>query len=160
MRVRSAHISWPAGCSQLLSDYRRQHTQRRTPARSERSQLLWTLPGQNSKEMLHQTCIYFLFVSIFCWRPYFVDAYILWMPIFCRCQYFVDANILLSPIFCQHLYFVEACILSTPIFCWCQYFVDAFILLTLIFCWCQDFSQGLYLLNLLLIIALCLHNDY
>jgi hypothetical protein len=46
-RDKSAHISWPAGYSQLISDYtrRRQHLQRRTPARSERSQLLWTLLG-------------------------------------------------------------------------------------------------------------------
>ncbi len=34
---KSAHISWPA--------------------RSEGGQLLWTLPDQNSKEMLHWTCI-------------------------------------------------------------------------------------------------------
>ncbi len=55
----SAGASRPAGCSQLLSDYtrRRQLLQRRTLARWERTQLLWTLPGQNSKKILHWTCI-------------------------------------------------------------------------------------------------------
>jgi hypothetical protein len=66
------------------------------------------LPGQNSKEMHHWTCILFLFAPMFCWRLYFVGAYILWTPIFCRC-----------------LYFVETYILSTTIFYRCQYFVDA-----------------------------------
>jgi hypothetical protein len=62
-------LAWRAGTTRLgqlredsaqsLSDYkrRRQHLLRRTPARSERNQLQWTLPGQNSKEMLHRTCI-------------------------------------------------------------------------------------------------------
>jgi hypothetical protein len=59
---KSAHISWPAGYSPPLIYFmrRRHHLQRRAPARTERSQLLWTLPGQNSKKMLHWTCISFL----------------------------------------------------------------------------------------------------
>jgi hypothetical protein len=115
---KSAHISRPAGCSQLLSDYtrRRQHLQRRTLARWERSQLLCSLPGQNSKKILHWTCILYNFV----W------AYILSTHIFWRRQYFINANILTTPIFfstlmfCQRLYFINANILLMPIFCWRQ----------------------------------------
>jgi hypothetical protein len=52
------------------STWTRDNTFRRTPERSERSQLLWILPGQNSKR--------------FCQCLHFVDAYILSKPIFCR----------------------------------------------------------------------------
>jgi hypothetical protein len=57
-----AHISQAAVHPLLLSYYieRRQHLQeeKRTLLRSERSQLLWTLPGQNRKEMLpRRICI-------------------------------------------------------------------------------------------------------
>jgi hypothetical protein len=128
-RKKTAHISWPAGCSSSLSYYtrRRHHLQRRAPARAEKSQLLWTLPGQNSKKMLHWTCKIILHAPIFCQRLYFVAAHILSMPIFIRCIYFVDAYILLLHIFCPRLYFVVAYILSTPIFCCRIYFVDAFL---------------------------------
>jgi len=72
---------------------------RRTLARPGRSQLLRTLLGQNSKEMLprmRQLSVgtWILSKAIFCWWQYFVDANILSTPIFCRCQYFVAANIL------------------------------------------------------------------
>jgi hypothetical protein len=72
---KSTHISWPASYSPPLSYYTRRghHLQKRAPARTERSQPLWTLPGQNSKEMLHWTYIF------------------LHVPIFCRCLYFVAA---------------------------------------------------------------------
>ncbi len=53
---RYGRKSWQAGYSPSLSYYtRRGHHLQTTPARTERSQLLWTLPGQNSKEMLHWT---------------------------------------------------------------------------------------------------------
>jgi hypothetical protein len=51
-RSMSAHISWPAGCSQPLSYYTEETTssEENTPARSEWSQLIWTLQGQNRKK--------------------------------------------------------------------------------------------------------------
>ncbi len=64
---------------------------RRVPARSGRSQPLWTLPGQNSKKMLRWTCTKFLHAPVFCRRLYFVDAYLLSTHIFFRLLYFVDA---------------------------------------------------------------------
>ncbi len=147
---KSAHISWPAGCSQLLSDYkkRKQHLQRRTSARSERASYCGPCRAKTVRRAspglyIIFVCAYILSTCIFCWRLYFVDANILSIPILCRLLYFVDANILLMPIFCR----------------W-QYFVDAYILLTLIFCRCRGFSPRLYLLNLLLIIVLCLYHDY
>ncbi len=105
--------------------------------------------SQNSKEILHWTCIQF-------WRRRcFVDANILsknilLTQIICQCQCFVDANILLTPIFFWHLYFVDVYILSTPIFCGCQYFVGAYILSEQRFCWiyclslcvCVNISNG------------------
>ncbi len=83
-----------------------------------KSQLLRTLPGQTSKEMLLHM------------RQQFGGTNILSMPRFCqrldfRCQCFVDANILSTPRFCQRQYFVDANILLMPIFCRHLDFVDA-----------------------------------
>jgi hypothetical protein len=152
------HISWPAGYSPSLSYYmrKRHHLQRRAPVRTERSQLLWTLPGQNIKETLHLTYNFYQ-APIFCRHLYFVDAYILLPPIFCWRIYFVNAYILLMHIFvaayilsmhifCCRLYFVVAYILSPPIFCWRIYFVAAYILLPLVFCWRTCFVN-VYLLS-------------
>jgi hypothetical protein len=55
---------------------------RRTSARSGRSQLLWTLLGKNTKEMLPPM------------RQPFVNGRILSTRVFCRREYFVDSNIL------------------------------------------------------------------
>jgi hypothetical protein len=106
------------------------------PARAERSQSQWTLPGQNSKRMIflfglvYFVDAYILPTPIFCRRLYFVNAYILSMPTFCHRLYFVYAYILSTAIFCQRLYFVDPYILSTPIFCQRLYFVKAYILST------------------------------
>ncbi len=103
---KSPPISWPAGCSQSLSNYtrRRQHLQRRTPSRLE-SQLLWTLPGQNSEKM-------------FCWT--YVCGYILSTPIF------FYANILSTPIIWWCLY------LTALILCRCRGFSLRLYLLNLL----------------------------
>jgi hypothetical protein len=112
-----AHISWPAGYSPVLSYYmevRHHHLQKgtRTPARTERSQLLWTFPGQISKDLYR-----ILSTPTLCQRQHFVDTNILSTHIFFRRIYFVNAYILLPHIFCCRLYFVDAYILSVPIFC-------------------------------------------
>ncbi len=89
-----------------LLEERTTSSRRRTSARSGRSQLLQTLPGQNSNAMLLRM------------RQHFVDTNVLSMPtswlhlgflvpIFCRCLYFVDANILSTNNFCRRLYFVD-----------------------------------------------------
>ncbi len=97
---KSAHKSWPASCNQSLGDCIRWTAtawgggnifKRRVQARSGRSQLLRTLPGQNSRKMLRQTCIYFMNAPIFCQSQTFVGANILLMPNFCWRQYFVKA---------------------------------------------------------------------
>ncbi len=108
---------------------RRQHFQRRTPTRSERSQLLWNLKAKTVRR-----CFTGLGYD-FCVHLYFVDANILSTPIFCWRQYFVGAYLLSTPIFCR------------PIFCRRQYFVGAYLLSTLIFC------QRLYLLTLIFLSA-------
>jgi hypothetical protein len=120
---KSAYISWPAGFGPHSATTRGgDNAFMRKPARSEKSQPLWILLGQNSKEMLHWTVYnfvntYFLSMPIFCRQLYFVNAYIyfvdtniLSMPIFCQCLYLVNAQI-------QRPYFVDANFLSMPIFC-------------------------------------------
>jgi hypothetical protein len=99
-------------------------SRRKTSARSRKSQLLRTFPGQNSKKMLCWTCTSsaqcacanILLTPVFCRRQYLVNAYILSTPIFCRPQYFVDAYFLSTPFFCRRLTVVDASILLTQIF--------------------------------------------
>ncbi len=104
-RKQSAHIDWPAVCIRHL------HEEETTSSvgehqRVERCQSLWTLPGQNRKEMLH----YFVHVYI-CQHLYFVDAYI-----FVVAYILVGAYIMSAPIFRGRLDFVNAYILSMSIF--------------------------------------------
>jgi hypothetical protein len=105
-----------------INTFRRQQLQETTPSGGEhqqgveRSQSLWTLPGQNSKKMLHQFGLILL-------TPIFLQ------PIsFSRRLYIVDAYILLAPIFSAASKFW-----SVPIFGWRLYVVDAYILLRPIF---------------------------
>jgi hypothetical protein len=108
-----------------LHEERTTYSMRRTSARSRRSQLLRTLPGQNSKKMLSWT--YKLYIICTCTNI----LYILLMHIFCRCLTFVDANVLSTANFCRRLtfvdvlIFVDANILPKANFWWRQYFVDA-----------------------------------
>ncbi len=95
----TAHLATSRGG---INNYREN---RRTSARSGRSQLLQTLPGQNSKEILPRM------------RQHFVEANILLTPTFCRLEYFTEAKILLTQIFCRRQHFVDMNILSTPTFC-------------------------------------------
>ncbi len=95
---------------------------RRTSAKSGRSQLLRTLLGHNSKEILLHL------------RQNFVDASILLTPTYCRQEYFVNTNILSSRAFCWRQHFVDASILLMSIFS-----VDMIILLAPIFCRRQYF---------------------
>jgi hypothetical protein len=136
---KSAHISRPAGCSQLLSDYmrRRQHLQRR----GERGASYCGLCQAKAVRRFFTGLVYnfvwayILLTPIFCGRQYFVDTNIL------RRKFFVDAYILFALIFCRCLYFVNA------IFCRRQYFIDAYVLLTLIFLSMPIFCRRLYFVN-------------
>ncbi len=84
-RRKSAHISWPAGCSQLLSICMgRQHLQ-----------------DENTSQVRASYCRLCQDKTV---RRCSLDFYVY---NFCVCIYFVNANILLTPIFCQHLSFVD-----------------------------------------------------
>ncbi len=164
---KSAHISRPAGCSQLLSDYtrRRQHLQRRTLG-GERGPSYCGLCQAKTVRRFFTGLVYnfvwayILSTPIFCERQYFVDTNILTTQIFCQCLCFVDAYILFALIYCPCLYFVnaifggrqyfiDACVLLTPIFCQCQYFVNAYILSTPISCQRLYFVEAYFFFTLI-----------
>ncbi len=118
--VQPGGTIWGAVCpykpgrhGHLTTTWRGGNTFKRTPARSERSQLLWTKPVRSCFTTL--------------------DLYIiLWSPIFFRRQYFVDVNILSTPIFCLRLYLLTHIFLEHTV-----YLLN--LLLIIVFCKCHDY---------------------
>jgi hypothetical protein len=138
----STHKSRGARGKGTLGDcmWRDQHLlgDRKSSARSGRSQRLWTLPCQTVRRCF-RACANILSTQYFCRREISVGASILSTRVFCQRQHFVNTSILSTATFCRHQHFVDANILSTPTFCRRQHFVDANILSMPIFCRCQYF---------------------